>query len=187
MKKTFFAILSLCVFAISSAFAVETNATSNVEAKEKAHRSSVEKVPACQNILNECKKLGFVVGGYKNGNGLWRNCFHPIVKGGKASLKGQEVAVAVNANDVTSCKASAVKDHAKGHNKDNVNNQENGYSKEPLRNREEGRGKDNVNNPENGQNKERFRNREEGQNKERHKGRNKEQSNDQDKAAVKAN
>jgi hypothetical protein len=120
MKKTFFAILSLCVFAISSAFAVEPNVTSDVDAKEKAHRSSIEKVPACQNILNECKKLGFVAGGFKDGNGLWRNCFHPIIKGGKASLKGQEVAVAVNANDVASCKASAVKDHAKGHNKDNV-------------------------------------------------------------------
>ena len=91
MKKTFLTALSIYAFAFSAANAAD----SDINTKEKAHRSAIEQIPACGNVLNECKKLGFVAGGFKEGNGLWRNCFYPTIKGKKAAtLKGQEVSVA---------------------------------------------------------------------------------------------
>ena len=38
--------------------------------------------PACQSIIAECKSLGFIVGQAKEDNGLWKDCFGPVVKGG---------------------------------------------------------------------------------------------------------
>ncbi len=109
MKKTFLTALSIYAFAFSAANAAD----SDINTKEKAHRSAIEQIPACGNVLNECKKLGFVAGGFKEGNGLWRNCFYPTIKGKKAAtLKGQEVSVAASAEDVASCKAAA-KEHLK--------------------------------------------------------------------------
>lgn len=108
MKKTFLATLSICAFAFSAATAAEQTQDSSISKKEKSHRGEIEKIPACANVLNECKKLGFVAGGYKEGNGLWRNCFYPTIKGKKpATLKGQEVKVAASAEDVASCKTAA--------------------------------------------------------------------------------
>jgi hypothetical protein len=109
MKKTFITALSICAFAFSAANAAD----SAINTKENSRRSTIEQIPACGNVLNECKKLGFVAGGFKEGNGLWRNCFYPTIKGKKAAtLKGQEVSVAASAEDVASCKAAA-KEHLK--------------------------------------------------------------------------
>ncbi len=113
MKKTFLTALSICAFAISTANAAEQTQTSDISTKEKSRRSAIEQIPACGNVLNECKKLGFVAGGFKEGNGLWRNCFFPTIKGKKpATLKGQEVKVAASAEDIASCKTAA-KEHLK--------------------------------------------------------------------------
>jgi hypothetical protein len=110
MKKTFLTILSVSAFAAFNAIAAEK--AMEIDSKENSRRVAIEQIPACANILNECKKLGFVAGGYKEGNGLWRNCFHPTIKGKAATQKGKEVSVAVNANDISSCKNSA-KEHLK--------------------------------------------------------------------------
>lgn len=110
MKKTFLTLISICAFIFSSAYAAEQ--ASEVDAKEKSRRSAIEKVPACKNILSACRTAGFVAGGYKEGNGLWRNCFHPTLKGKAASLKGKDVTITVNAADVSSCK-SVAKEHLK--------------------------------------------------------------------------
>jgi len=108
MKKTFLTALSICAFVVSAANAAEQTQASDISAKEKSRRGAIEQIPSCGNVLNECKKLGFVAGGYKEGNGLWRNCFYPTIKGKKpATLKGQEVKVAASAEDVASCKAAA--------------------------------------------------------------------------------
>ncbi len=117
MKKTFLATLSLCTFLTISAQAQENKApvvekrhhnkvekTSDVDAKETALRGQIEKNTACATILSECKKLGFVAGGFKEGNGLWRNCFANVLEGKAASLKGKDVSVSANANDVSACK-----------------------------------------------------------------------------------
>ena len=111
MKKTFLTTLSLCAFLISavSANAAEKSKTSEVDAKEKARRAEIEKVSSCKNVLDECKKLGFVAGGFSEGKGLWRNCFQPVVDGKSATLNGKEVAVSANAQDVSACKTSISK------------------------------------------------------------------------------
>ncbi|MDX2082428.1 MAG: hypothetical protein SFV53_00355 [Rickettsiales bacterium] len=115
MKKTFLTTLSICAFLAlaTTANAQETIATkaknhhenSDIDAKEIALRAEIEKNSACQNILGECKKLGFVAGGFKEGKGLWRNCFAQVLESKSANLKGKEIKVSANANDVSSCKA----------------------------------------------------------------------------------
>jgi hypothetical protein len=39
----------------------------------------------CRQIKEACEKAGFVKGGAKNGNGLWKNCIHPIMSGAAAT------------------------------------------------------------------------------------------------------
>jgi hypothetical protein len=107
MKKTLLT-LSLCAFSIS-ANAAEIKKTDAIDAKESARRAELEKVVSCKSILDECKKLGFVAGGFSEGKGLWRNCFYPTIEGKAASLKGKEVKVAANAKDVAACKPNVSK------------------------------------------------------------------------------
>jgi hypothetical protein len=68
--------------------------------------------PACQRIINECKKLGFIQGEWKQDNGLWKDCFDPVVKGGgNATRDGKPISIPVSASDVQACRA------AEGHHK----------------------------------------------------------------------
>jgi hypothetical protein len=108
MKKTFLTTLSLCVFALS-ANAAETKTADAIDAKETARRAQIEKVQTCKNVLDACQKSGFVAGGFSEGNGLWRNCFYPVIEGKTATQKGKEVKVAFNAKDVAACKPSVTK------------------------------------------------------------------------------
>ena len=63
--------------------------------------------PACQRIIGECQKLGFIQGQWKKDNGLWRDCFDPIVKGsGGATRDGKPISVPVSESDVQACRAS---------------------------------------------------------------------------------
>jgi hypothetical protein len=63
--------------------------------------------PACQRIISECQKLGFIQGQWKKDNGLWRDCFDPIVKGnGGATRDGKQISVPVSESDVQACRAS---------------------------------------------------------------------------------
>ena len=39
----------------------------------------------CQRIIAECRRLGFIKGQWKEDNGLYRDCFEPVVKGGQAT------------------------------------------------------------------------------------------------------
>ena len=43
--------------------------------------------PTCQSIISECKSLGFIVGQAKEDNGLWKDCFGPVVKGGSPTRR----------------------------------------------------------------------------------------------------
>ena len=81
-------------------------------AKVAQNHTAVEQNPACQRIISECKKLGFIPGQWKKDNGLWRDCFDPVVKGGGSPTRdGKPVSVPVSASDVQSCRA------AEGHHK----------------------------------------------------------------------
>jgi len=66
----------------------------------------IESNPACQRIIQECKRLGFVVGDWKQDNGLWANCFDPVVKGkGNATRDGKPIKVPVRESDLQACRA----------------------------------------------------------------------------------
>lgn len=121
MKKTLLATLSIAILLTTSCSLKlhknkspkketkeQTTQVDAIDDKEKARRAEIKKVPACKNILKECKKLKFAEGGFSKGNGLWRNCFYPTVEGKSASLKGKEVKVVANAKDVAACKPSVV-------------------------------------------------------------------------------
>jgi hypothetical protein len=75
--------------------------------KTGQNHTAVESNPACQRILSECKKLGFIEGQYKKDNGLWRDCFDPVVKGGGSPTRdGRPIRVPVSASDVQACRAT---------------------------------------------------------------------------------
>jgi hypothetical protein len=71
------------------------------------NHATAQSNPACQRILSECKKLGFIQGQWKQDNGLWRDCFDPIVKGsGNTTRDGKPITVPVSSSDVQACRAS---------------------------------------------------------------------------------
>ena len=76
------------------------------------NHTAAENNPACERIISECKKLGFIPGQYKKDNGLWKDCFDPVVHGGGSpSRDGKPINVPVSASDIQSCRA------AEGHHK----------------------------------------------------------------------
>jgi hypothetical protein len=60
----------------------------------------------CQHIITECKKLGYIVGQAKKDNGLWMDCFNPVVKGHQPTRDGAQVTVPVNPADVQACRSA---------------------------------------------------------------------------------
>jgi hypothetical protein len=68
-----------------------------------------KQTPACQSVITECKNLGFIVGQWKTDNGLWRDCFAPVLKGKQATRDGQPINVPVNASNVQACKSAVFK------------------------------------------------------------------------------
>lgn len=89
-----------------------TSGTSQQAQSSKGGQNPAMSNAACQRILNECKKLGFIQGQWKKDNGLWKDCFDPIVKGGGTPTRdGKPINVPVSSSDVQACRA------AEGHNK----------------------------------------------------------------------
>ena len=77
------------------------------QSKGGQNHAAAEHNPACQRIVSECKKLGFIQGQWKEDNGLWRDCFDPVVKGsGRATRDGKPISVPVSSSDVQACRAS---------------------------------------------------------------------------------
>ncbi len=62
--------------------------------------------PECQPIIAECKTLGFIVGQANKDNGLWKDCFGPVVKGGTPTRDGKPINVPVNPTQVQACRAA---------------------------------------------------------------------------------
>ncbi|MBV8050713.1 MAG: protein kinase [Acidobacteriaceae bacterium] len=62
--------------------------------------------PGCQKIIAECKKLGYIAGGWKQNNGLWKDCVDPVVKGSTPTRDGKPMTVPVSPSDVQSCRAA---------------------------------------------------------------------------------
>ena len=67
------------------------------------------KAPHCKAIVEACKKAGFISGDWKNGDGLYVHCVHPILGipvGVKAPALKQGLTVpAVAAADVQACQS----------------------------------------------------------------------------------
>src|SRR5580693_6766174 len=77
------------------------------QARGAQNHAAAEQNPACEKIINECKNLGFIQGQWKKDNGLWKDCFDPVVKGGgSATRDGKSISVPVSASDVQSCRAA---------------------------------------------------------------------------------
>src|SRR5271167_3484796 len=69
--------------------------------KSAQNHAAVENIPACQRIIEECKKLGFIPGQWKKDNGLWKDCFDPVVKGGGSPTRDEKpISVPVSPSDV---------------------------------------------------------------------------------------
>jgi hypothetical protein len=68
-----------------------------------------KQTPACESIITECKSLGFVVGQWKTDNGLWKDCFTPVVNGKTATRDGKPVSVSVSPSNVQACHAAVFK------------------------------------------------------------------------------
>jgi membrane protease subunit (stomatin/prohibitin family) len=79
--------------------------------KAAQNHSAAQTNPSCQKIVAECKNLGFIVGEWKQDNGLWKDCFNPVVKGGTPTRDGKPISVPVSPNDVQACRAA--QGHAK--------------------------------------------------------------------------
>jgi len=61
---------------------------------------------ACQRILAECRRQGFIKGQWEKDNGLWRDCFDPVMKGGEPTQNGHPVHVAVSPSDIQECRTA---------------------------------------------------------------------------------
>ena len=55
----------------------------------------------------ECRNLGFIDGQWKKDNGLWKDCFDPVVKGGQATRDGKPISVPVSQSDIQACRGAA--------------------------------------------------------------------------------
>src|SRR5215472_10711515 len=87
--------LLLAASMLLGAHAVMAQAPTPANAKPHKGQSNGEIATAknsvpCQHIITECKKLGFVAGQYQEDNGLWKDCFNPVVKGGQPTRENQK-------------------------------------------------------------------------------------------------
>ena len=80
----------------------------------KSAQNAAQRNPACQQIFNECKNLGFIVGQWKVDNGLWKDCFDPVVNGGQATRDGKPIQVPVSPSVVQQCRAAREHKGAQG-------------------------------------------------------------------------
>jgi hypothetical protein len=103
--------LSVMIAADAMAQASQPNHPANQQAQNAAAQKAaqaIESNPSCSRILSECKKLGFVVGQWKKDNGLWKDCFDPVVKGGTQPTRdGKPINVPVSQSDVQACRTVA--------------------------------------------------------------------------------
>lgn len=102
VSGTFLASLTVGINAMAQAAAPHAGHA----ASHKAVQNAAENNPACQQIVEECKKLGFVVGEWKTDNGVWKDCFNPVVHGGKPTREGKPIDVPVSASDLQACRAA---------------------------------------------------------------------------------
>jgi hypothetical protein len=92
------AIVLFCTLAVAQ--------TNSANSKAAENRAYAQENAACQKIVAECKRMGYVVGGYKQDNGLWADCFDPVVNGQTPSHHGKPMKVAVSPSEIQECRAA---------------------------------------------------------------------------------
>jgi hypothetical protein len=80
------------------------SATTGQSGKMSQTQSKAEGNPACQKILSECKNLGYIEGQWKKDNGLWKDCFDPVVHGGQPTRDGKSEHVPVSQSEIQECR-----------------------------------------------------------------------------------
>lgn len=130
MKHHFYAALATLVITFGVALAVQPSFAQTTSAgagagsakgagtgsgqHNKQNQSKGNQNPACQKILDECKKMGFIQGQWKKDNGLWKDCFDPIVKGhDNTTQDGKPIKIPVSQEEIDSCRESKAHQHNK--------------------------------------------------------------------------
>jgi hypothetical protein len=112
MKQLHYVAAALMLFGAQAALAQAPSGTTTPPAAPHggaagaANRATATHTPACQSVIGECKTLGFIVGQASKDNGLWKDCFDPVVKGGTPTRDGKPLNVPVNSSDVQACRAA---------------------------------------------------------------------------------
>jgi hypothetical protein len=124
MKRRFYAVFVILgitsglALAAQPSFAQTSPATGTGTGgghHNKQSQSKASQNPACQRILDECKKAGFIQGQWKKDNGLWKDCFDPIIKGtGNTTQDGKPIKLPVSQEEIDSCRASKAHHHKQG-------------------------------------------------------------------------
>jgi hypothetical protein len=106
MSGTFLVSVMMGANVEAQKVALPSTPSTTTPAGPAAHTAATHN-PACQRIISECQKLGFIQGQWKKDNGLWKDCFDPVVKGGgSATRDGKPISVPVSASDIQACRAS---------------------------------------------------------------------------------
>jgi hypothetical protein len=105
-KRTSSRILISGVFLVAVMIGSDVTAQTVAPNKGGQNHAVAEQNPACQTIVSECRNLGFIVGQWKKDNGLWKDCFDPVVKGGSPTRDGEPVSVPVSSSDIQACRAA---------------------------------------------------------------------------------
>ena len=94
----------------------QPNHQATTQPNHQAVKNAAQSNPSCQHIVQECEKLGFIVGEWKQDNGVWKDCFDPVVHGGNPTREGKPIHVPVSQNDLQSCRAAVEQHHQKAMN-----------------------------------------------------------------------
>jgi hypothetical protein len=108
MKRFHYLAAALMLFGAQAALAQASSGATMPPAGSGAAQmaKTAMHTPACQSIIGECKTLGFIVGQANKDNGLWKDCFGPVVKGGSPTRDGKPINVPVSSSDVQACHAA---------------------------------------------------------------------------------
>ena len=58
----------------------------------------------CRQIIDACKANGFILGEYKEGKGLWRDCVCPIMNGTKPPANTELTLPSISPQTIANCK-----------------------------------------------------------------------------------
>jgi len=94
--------LAIAMCALIAAAAAPLNAQ---EAGKGGGKGGGKPSGPCEQIEQDCKSAGFILGDAKTGNGLWVDCIRPIMRGTGQPSSAKIALPQVSPDVVTACKA----------------------------------------------------------------------------------